>query len=174
MDRSAAIDVACALLRRPVPSGHPFPLVREVVRRWTAGLRAFEARNPEALGWPEREEFASTLRALAIPDAAEVLVNRDPNIGNVLSAQREPWLLIDPKPIVGEPAFDGGWLLVDLLRPAPDRVGARRLAEHVASGLGVPSDRVRAFVRAAQNARWELGSGGDPSVYRAIAAVLSA
>jgi streptomycin 6-kinase len=178
-DHDAAVDVACGLLRRlrrPVPSGHPFPLVREVVRRWTEGLRAFEARNPEALGWPEREEFASTLRALAIPDGAEVLVNRDPNIGNVLSAQREPWLLIDPKPLVGEPAFDGGWLLVDLLRPAPDRVAATRLAEHVASGLGVPSDRVRAwaFVRAAQNARWELGSGGDPSVYRAIAAVLSA
>lgn len=30
----------------------------------------------------------------------------DLHAGNVLSAQREPWLVIDPKPYVGDPAYD--------------------------------------------------------------------
>jgi streptomycin 6-kinase len=177
-DREEAVDVACALLRRlrrPVPAGHPFPLVRDLLRLWAGDQRAVEARYPEALGWSDRDEFSSTVRALGVPDGAEVLVNRDANMGNVLAAQREPWLLIDPKPLVGEPAFDGGWLLVDTLRPAPSRAVARRLAAHIGDGLGVPPDRVRAwaFVRAAQAAHWELSSGGDPSALRAIAAALS-
>ena len=33
-----------------------------------------------------------------------MLVNRDAHFGNVLSARREPWLLIDPKPLAGDPA----------------------------------------------------------------------
>jgi streptomycin 6-kinase len=178
-DHEEAIDIACALLRRlrrPVPSGHPFPLVRELLRRWGEELKAIETRHPEALGWPERDEFASSLPALAIPEGAEVLVNRDANMGNVFAAQREPWLLIDPKPMVGETSFDGGWLLVDLLRPAPGRATARRLAVRMGARLGAPADRVRAwaFVRAVESAYWELGSGGDPTVYRAIAAALSA
>jgi streptomycin 6-kinase len=31
----------------------------------------------------------------------------DLHAGNVLRAQREPWLVIDPKPFVGDPTFDG-------------------------------------------------------------------
>jgi streptomycin 6-kinase len=177
-EQEEAIDIACALLRRlrrPVPPGHPFPLVRELLRRWMDELKAVERRHPEALEWPERTEFASALGALAIHEGAEVLVNRDANMGNVLAAQREPWLLIDPKPLVGESAFDGGWLLVDLLRGAPSRADAERLAAHIGPGLGAYPERVRAwaFVRAAQSAYWELGSGGDPSVYRSLAAALS-
>src|SRR5690606_5302068 len=32
----------------------------------------------------------------------QVLVNQDLHGGNVLAAEREPWLLIDPKPLLGE------------------------------------------------------------------------
>jgi streptomycin 6-kinase len=106
-NREQAVDVACTLLhrlRRPVPSGHPFPLVRDLVGRWTDQLKPAEAQQAEAMGGPERDEFESALRALAVAEDADVLVNRDANMGNVLAAQREPWLLIDPKPMVGEPA----------------------------------------------------------------------
>ena len=34
--------------------------------------------------------------------SAARLVNQDLHAGNVLSAEREPWLVIDPKPLVGE------------------------------------------------------------------------
>ena len=47
---------------------------------------------------------------------AKHLVNQDLHGGNVLRAGREPWLVIDPKPLVGEREIDG----VGLLRNADD------------------------------------------------------
>ena len=47
---------------------------------------------------------------------ARHLVNQDLHGGNVLRAEREPWLVIDPKPLVGEREIDG----VGLLRNARD------------------------------------------------------
>jgi streptomycin 6-kinase len=35
-----------------------------------------------------------------------VLLATDLHAGNVLRAQRAPWLAIDPKPFVGDPAYD--------------------------------------------------------------------
>jgi streptomycin 6-kinase len=42
---------------------------------------------------------------------ARALVNQDLHGGNVLRAQREPWLAIDPKPLVGERELDGVGIL---------------------------------------------------------------
>ena len=36
----------------------------------------------------------------------EVLLATDLHAGNVLRSQREPWLVIDPKPFIGDPAYD--------------------------------------------------------------------
>jgi streptomycin 6-kinase len=60
----------------------------------------------------------------------EVLLCTDLHAGNVLAAQREPWLAIDPKPYVGDPHYD---VLQHMLncaeRLAADPVGfARRMA----------------------------------------------
>ncbi len=43
-------------------------------------------------------------------------------------------------------------------------------------GLSVPAGRVQAwaFARAVHSAYWEVDAGGDPSLYRALAAALSA
>lgn len=83
-------------------------------------------------------------------------MSRDAHLGNVLAVAREPWLLIDPKPVVGEPAFDGGFLVLDLLDPDPRTVVARLLVERVRRGLGVPAGRVRdwALPRVVRNAVW--------------------
>ena len=35
-----------------------------------------------------------------------MLLATDPHGDNVLTAQREPWLVIDPKPYVGDPTYD--------------------------------------------------------------------
>ena len=42
-----------------------------------------------------------------------MVVHQDFHGGNVLRAQREQWLVIDPKPLVGERAFDAASLLRD-------------------------------------------------------------
>jgi streptomycin 6-kinase len=46
------------------------------------------------------------LRALPRRGADPVLLHTDLHAGNVLAAAREPWLAIDPKPYVGDPAYD--------------------------------------------------------------------
>jgi streptomycin 6-kinase len=44
--------------------------------------------------------------------ARQVLLHGDLNPTNVLAAQREPWLAIDPKPMTGDPAYDGARLVL--------------------------------------------------------------
>ena len=43
--------------------------------------------------------------------SAEWLVNQDLHGGNVLRASREPWLVIDPKPLIGERELEASGLL---------------------------------------------------------------
>ena len=43
---------------------------------------------------------------LARPSHDDVLLATDLHAGNVLRAQRKPWLVIDPKPFVGDRAYD--------------------------------------------------------------------
>jgi streptomycin 6-kinase len=59
--------------------------------------------------WPDAglvREGLSLMSELARPGAADVLLATDLHAGNVLRASREPWLAIDPKPFVGDPAYD--------------------------------------------------------------------
>jgi len=43
-----------------------------------------------------------TLRELPASQGEQVLLHQDLHTDNVLAAQREAWLVIDPKPLVGE------------------------------------------------------------------------
>lgn len=174
-DRDMAIDVACALLRRlrrPAPAGHPFPLVLELVRGWSRAIDAARTRHGRPLlSGPAERATEAALEALATPARGEVLVNRDGHLGNIVAARREPWLLIDPKPLVGEPAFDAGWLLIDLVRATPTPEAGERLVGRVGEGLGVDPERARAWalLRAVDNALWDIELGSDPAEYLAIA-----
>jgi streptomycin 6-kinase len=177
-DRDAAIDIICGLLRRlrrPPGRAHPFPMVRELAQQWAEELPALLQRHSQPSWSPLVEEATAVARDLATPDGDELLVNRDAHLGNVLAAGREPWLLIDPKPLVGEPAFDAGWLLLELLGPAGTPAQARRLVARLGDGLGVDPDRVRAWalVRAVETGLWLLDLGDDPSGDFAIAATLA-
>lgn len=57
-----------------------------------------------------------TMRTRPRACSDRVLLHGDLNPTNVLSAQRAPWLAIDPKPMVGDPAYDGPRLI---LQPDP-------------------------------------------------------
>ena len=66
-------------------------------RRWEHGGRPFERSLLDAA----IEVFRSVDRG------ASRLVNQDLHAWNVLRSEREPWLVIDPKPLVGEREVDG-------------------------------------------------------------------
>jgi streptomycin 6-kinase len=73
-----------------------------------------------------------------------VLLATDLHAGNVLRARRAPWLVIDPKPFVGDPAYDATQHLLNCaarLRSDPDRL-IRRFADL----LSVDHDRVRLWL----------------------------
>ena len=43
---------------------------------------------------------------MTVASPSDVLLATDLHPGNVLKAEREPWLVIDPKPFVGDKAYD--------------------------------------------------------------------
>jgi streptomycin 6-kinase len=98
--------VIAGLLRRlwrAPPPAHPFRPLSAMVRYW-----ADEAlRRPQA--WPDPAFIhAGTQRLIELgrPRSDDVLLATDLHAGNVLAAGRQPWLAIDPKPFVGDPAYD--------------------------------------------------------------------
>ena len=110
--------IAAELLPRlslRVTGSHPFSLLVDEAARWADDVR----RRYDLGGSP----FESSLLEYAVgvfrsvEAHAPFLVNQDLHGGNVLRARREPWLVIDPKPLVGEPELDGvGFLRNAVLR----------------------------------------------------------
>lgn len=63
----------------------------------------------QAEHWPDPglvSEGLRTMEELATPSCDDALLATDLHAGNILRSQREPWLVIDPKPFVGDVAYD--------------------------------------------------------------------
>jgi streptomycin 6-kinase len=93
----------------------------------------------------------------------------DLHAGNVLRARRERWLVIDPKPFVGDPAYDATQHLRNCdVRLCSDPDGTIR---HFADLLGMAGDRIRLwmFARAAGEPRDNWNDEALMTLARAIA-----
>ena len=155
LEPGAALEVMIGLLPRLwVPAGEPFRPLAEEAAWWASYL----LEKWEGTGRPfERELLDAALDALCSLSASQgeqVLVNQDLHADNVLAAEREPWLVIDPKPYVGDPAYDPLQHLLnclDRLRADPDRLVAR-----MADLCGVDRERLRLwlFARGVVEWRW--------------------
>ncbi len=109
--------------------------------------------------------WASAVAELA-DDPGDRLLHRDLHYDNVLAAQREPWLAIDPEPLAGDPGFDlwpaldSRWDDVVVAQGEPLRVVRRRF-DLLTEALGL--DRARAagwtLGRLLQNALWDIEDG---------------
>jgi streptomycin 6-kinase len=90
------------LWRRPAPA-HPFRPLSLMIAYWADETRA------TASEWDDAGLVDEGLRLfdeLSRPSPDDVLLATDLHAGNVLRAQREPWLVIDPKPFIGDRAYD--------------------------------------------------------------------
>lgn len=137
------------LWRRPAPL-HPFRPLSAMIAHWADETMAAAPR------WPDPgliQAGLGLLEELSRPSSDDVLLATDLHAGNVLRAQREPWLVIDPKPFVGNRAYDATQHLLNCserMLTAPDAT-IRRFADL----LEVDDERVRLwmFARAAAEPR---------------------
>ena len=147
-DDGEATAIAAEVMRRlwrPLAPGHPFPTVAE----WGEGLARLRARFgggtgpfPEPLVDRAEQLFAGLLQSAAEP----VLLHGDLHHWNIVRAEREPWLAIDPKGVAGEPAYEVGALIRNRLPEPPEpletrRLLARRIAQ-LAEALGSERERL--------------------------------
>jgi streptomycin 6-kinase len=88
---------------------HPFKLLADEAERWADDV----SERYEKADVPfERNMLDYALDVFrSVDGSAKSLVNQDLHSGNVLRATREPWLVVDPKPLVGEREANGVALL---------------------------------------------------------------
>jgi streptomycin 6-kinase len=140
-----ALDVLADLIRRlSVPIGAPFAtladeaaiLSAELESEWLRTDGPFERRLVDAA----LDAFAG----LAPTQGLQVLVNQDLHADNVLRARRQPWLVIDPKPLAGEREF----AIAPVVRSRElghSRQAVLRRFDRLTSDLGLDRERARGW-----------------------------
>jgi streptomycin 6-kinase len=166
-DDEEATSIAAGVLRqlwRPVPLDHAFPSVSDWARGFDRLRLSFGGGTgpmPATLVEEAEDLFAELLASQDEP----AVLHGDLHYHNVLAARREPWLAIDPKGVVGEPAYDTAALLhnpVEVLgTPQPGKVMERRI-DLLSQELGLDRERVRGWglAQAVLAAYWGLEDSG--------------
>lgn len=159
-----ALTVAATLIRtldRPAPP--TLDTVPATAARWA---QEFPEQNDGDVPAELVAQAVAYCRELG-PRSAQRLVNQDLHYENVLRADRAPWLLIDPKPIAGDPEFG----LIPLLWNRFDEPVSRLDTLVAAAGLNPDLARRWTFVRAIDN--W-LDCGADDWLGAACARIAAA
>lgn len=89
-----------------LPADHPFRPLSVMADDWVVRAEARLATDPKRLDGGLAREGLALFRELSRTGPTEVLLSTDLHAGNVLSSERRPWLLVDPKPYVGDPHYD--------------------------------------------------------------------
>ncbi|MFZ1756187.1 MAG: aminoglycoside phosphotransferase family protein [Caldilineaceae bacterium] len=140
-------EIVAGLLRRlhKEPSaGHPFRPLQSMCNEWGAEF----AKNAEC--YPDKvdpglvQAGLEIFRTYADSTDRHVLLCTDLHGDNVLAAQREPWLVIDPKPYVGDPAYDA----VQHILNCPERLEAdpRGFSQRMADLMQLEQERVQTWL----------------------------
>lgn len=129
------------------------------ISQWTRDLRSLARDAPV----PRRMvEQAINLGEAFVSDPATdgTMIHGDLHYENVLAGDREPWLVIDPKPISGDPHYEVApmlWNRFDELS-GDVRDGLRRRFHTLIDTAGLDEDRARDWVvvRMVHNAMWAV------------------
>jgi streptomycin 6-kinase len=168
-DDRQATSIAATVMRRlwqPAPPEHPFPTVAD----WGRGFERMRAHFGGGSGpfpAPLTDRAERLFVELEASMAGPVVLHGDLHHDNILAAAREPWLVIDPKGLVGEPAYEVGALLRNRLPEplTPVEAGgllARRV-DQLSEELGLERARVAgwAMAQAVLSAWWTVEDHGQ-------------
>jgi streptomycin 6-kinase len=158
-DLEACEVVAALYPRLHLPALPQLLTVTSYVERWSDAL----SRMPRKAPIPRRmvEQALALARDLvADPASTGVIVHGDLHYLNVLASDREPWLVIDPKPMSGDPHFELAPMLWNRMEELADavRTGVRRRFHTLVDAAGLDEARARdwVIVRMVLNAHWAV------------------
>jgi streptomycin 6-kinase len=159
LEPDAALEVAMALLPRLwVPAGAPFRSLGEEAAAWAAGMNEVWERFGRPFERRLLDAALDALHGLPPTQGPPVLVHQDLHADNVLRAEREPWLVIDPKPLAGEREFGVAALIRGPeLGQGPEAL--RHRLDRLTGELGLDRERARGWALA-QTLAWSFGSDG--------------
>jgi streptomycin 6-kinase len=161
-DDVKATRVLASVMRRlwrPLPASHSFPHLRD----WARGLERYRHKTREIRG-PIPTFFIDTAQDLfdeliGSMEKESTLIHGDLHHGNILQAQREPWLAIDPKGVAAEPAYETAAMLRN---PAPGLLKRPRVGDLVERRIQLLSDEL------GQEKRRILGWGIAQTILSAV------
>lgn len=158
------------------PPDNDFPTAAS----WCLGFQRYQdqypGNGPYPLGLVSKASYLAN--ELLASSQNQLLLHGDLHHMNVLSGESPNWIAIDPKGVIGEPAFEVGALLMN---PIPDLIHwpdlkavLRQRLDILEEELGIGLDRLTAwsFVRAVLSAIWSLEDGEDWNSGIKIACVL--
>jgi streptomycin 6-kinase len=139
--------IVAGLLRRlwQAPAdGHAFRPLQVMCDAWAAEFQQDLAAAPGVLDPGLVRVGIGLLRTLPATADRHMLLCTDLHAGNILAAEREPWLVIDPKPYLGDPTYDPVQHMLNCdQRLHTDPVG---LARRMADLLDLDPDRLRQWL----------------------------
>jgi streptomycin 6-kinase len=156
-----AAQIAGALVRRlaiPAPDG--FPKLSDLAEEIASSLSI----QQETLGSPVPSGWLDAAEALVRELGAEVgdsLIHSDIHYGNILAGEREQWLAIDPRPVVGDPEYSIPELLWTRVDETDGTQGVTQLLAVLVESGNLDADKARgwAIVRSVEYWLWGLQNG---------------
>jgi streptomycin 6-kinase len=149
-------DVLARLWRAP-DDASAYERVDDVAAEWARQVRERFDRLRPPFDAGLVELGAQLLESLPAHASRDVVVHGDANPGNMLAATREPWLAIDPKPMVGDPAYDPSQFVLQV-DPTQDPALLRARFEEFGARIGEDPQRLMAWAvaRDVESAMWHL------------------
>ena len=158
VDADKALDVFVSLLPRLwIPAAEPFTSLADESAAWIAHLPGEWERAGRPFETRLLDLALESLERLRGTQGGQVLLHQDLHADNVLRAVREPWLVIDPKPLVGGREFS----LAPIVRSnelGHSRAEVVRRLDRLATNLRLDRERARLWALG-QTVAWGCEGG---------------
>ncbi|MDX6481563.1 MAG: streptomycin 6-kinase [Gaiellaceae bacterium] len=134
----------------------PIDVLIDLLPRLWVDPSGFHTLAEEVAWWDPDGEVGELARDLAATQGELVLVHQDLHGENVVAAQREPWLVIDPKPLAAEREFAVAPIVRSNELGHSKRLALYRL-DRLCADLGLDRERARLWT-IVQTTAWSGGS----------------